>query len=55
MANNFFLLTWYERDHLLPLVGFLGIALLSESTFREKGMGKNIANEQWSRVGYACA
>jgi hypothetical protein len=36
MANSFFLLTWYEWDQIVLVVGFSGIGLLSESTLGDK-------------------
>lgn len=36
MANEFFLLTWYEQEQMVLVEGFLGIGALSESTFEER-------------------
>lgn len=40
MANEFFLLTWYEQEQMVLLEGFLGIGALSESTFEESMLGR---------------
>lgn len=40
MANEFFLLTWYELEQMLPVEGFLGIRELSQSTFAENRLGR---------------
>ncbi len=40
MANEFFLLTWYEQEQMVLVEGFLGIGALSESTFEESMLGK---------------
>lgn len=40
MANEFFLLTWYEQEQMVLVEGFLGIGALSESTFEESRLGR---------------
>lgn len=40
MVNEFFLLTWCEREQMVLVEGFLGIGALSESTFEESMLGR---------------
>lgn len=43
MANEFFLLTWYEHEQMVLVEGFLGIGALSESTLEESRFGRKKA------------
>lgn len=40
MANEFFLLTWYEKQQMVLVERFLGIGALSDSTFEESRLGR---------------
>lgn len=40
MPNEFFLLTWYGQEQMVLVEGFLGIGVLSESTFEESMLGR---------------